>query len=87
MPTLNNYTPQTDPAQTPDLNNPTATFAQKMNELEQIAGALGNPQLDLEQAMSLFQRGLQLSRECQNQLTGFEKQINTLMAQEQENNG
>lgn len=39
------------------------TFQQSMNRLQEIVSQLSNPQLELEQAMDLFQEGLQLSRQ------------------------
>lgn len=57
------------------------TFQQAMSRLEQITTMLSNPNLELEQAMQLFQEGLALSNDCQSQLDAFENQMNTLMAQ------
>lgn len=58
------------------------TFAQSLNRLEEITKALNEPNLPLEKAMELFKEGLQLTKECEKQLTAFETEMNTLIQEE-----
>lgn len=60
------------------------TFAQAMERLDAISKQLGQPNLPLEEAMDLFKEGLQLTKQCENQLAAFEKEMNQLIVQDQE---
>ncbi|MGM9960029.1 MAG: exodeoxyribonuclease VII small subunit [Allobaculum sp.] len=55
------------------------SFQQSMNRLDQIVNLLGNPNVELEEAMALFKEGLELSRTCQKQLDFFEHEMNQLI--------
>lgn len=55
------------------------TFQQSITRLEAIVEKLNDPNLELEEAMSLFKEGLALSRSCQGQLDAFEKEMNELI--------
>lgn len=74
---------QPQPIQDSQSSSPEAsasmTFQQSMTRLQQIVNELSNPNLELEKAMQLFEEGLTLSKNCENQLSAFEKQMNTLM--------
>lgn len=60
------------------------SFQQAMNRLDAIVDQLNNPNLELEQAMDLFREGLALSRQCQGQLDHFEKEMNALITENQQ---
>lgn len=66
------------------MENEKLTFQQSMNRLEEITAALSSPGLELEKAMSLFREGLSLSKNCQQQLDAFEKEMNALIVENQE---
>lgn len=55
------------------------SFQQSMNRLDQIVNLLGNPNVELEEAMALFKEGLELSQTCQKQLDFFEHEMNQLI--------
>lgn len=55
------------------------SFEESLAELETIVQHLEQGELDLEEAMSLFERGLHLSKYSQNKLQNAEQQINILL--------
>ena len=62
------------------------TFQQAMTRLDQIVAGLNSNQLELEEAMKLFEEGLQLTKQCEVQLKEFENKMNVLMVEEGQNN-
>ena len=50
-----------------------ATFEEALSDLERIVSKLESGELPLEQAMELFERGLNLARRCQEQLASVER--------------
>ena len=50
-----------EPAKKPD-------FEKSLGRLEEVVRRLESPQLSLDDAMKLFEEGVELSRECQKQL-------------------
>lgn len=70
---------------TPETDTKQLTFQQALNRLQEIVNQLNNPSLELEQAMSLFQEGLALEKQCEAQLKQFEEQMNVLLADNQKN--
>lgn len=61
------------------------TFRQAMQRLDEIVTQLNSNTLELEEAMKLFEEGLKLSKQCENQLKKFENKMNTLLIDEGEN--
>ncbi len=55
------------------------SFEQSLTELESIVQQLEQGEVSLEEAMSLFERGLNLSQTNQNKLKDAEQKINILM--------
>lgn len=53
-------------------------FQEAMNRLDQIVASLNSSDLDLEEAMKLFEEGLKLSKQCSTQLKDFEKRMDQL---------
>lgn len=49
-----------------------------LQELEEITEKMETGQLPLEESLKLFERGIQLSRQCQNQLEQIEQKIQVL---------
>lgn len=49
-----------------------------LQELEEITEKMETGQLPLEESLALFERGIQLSRQCQNQLEQIEQKIQLL---------
>ena len=59
-------------------------FKQAMLKLEEIVGALEKNEIELEEAISLFEEGLQLVNQCDQQLKGFENKVQELLNTYQE---
>ncbi|MGB1264024.1 MAG: exodeoxyribonuclease VII small subunit [Cognaticolwellia sp.] len=55
------------------------SFEESLVELETIVQNLEQGDLNLEDSMTLFERGLQLSQHNQEKLKGAEQQINILL--------
>ena len=56
------------------------SFEESLDELETIVQNLEQGDLNLEDSMTLFERGLHLSQHNQEKLKGAEQQINILLA-------
>jgi len=54
-------------------------FQEAMKRLDEIVALLNNNELELEEAMSLFEEGLKLSSQCEKQLKKFETKMDQLM--------
>ena len=59
------------------------TFQQSMSRLDEIVSALNSNDLELEEAMKLFEEGLQLTKKCETQLKEFEDKMNALKVEEE----
>ncbi len=55
------------------------SYEELVRELEQIVRSLESGDITLDQSMTLFARGIELSRRCQNQLDAIEKKITILI--------
>ena len=60
------------------------TFKQSMERLDAIIEALDRNEIELEDAIQLFEEGLQLVKNCDAQLKQFEQCMNVLLADEEE---
>ncbi len=54
-------------------------FQEAMSRLDEIVALLNNNELELEEAMSLFEGGLKLSTQCEKQLKKFEAKMDQLV--------
>jgi exodeoxyribonuclease VII small subunit len=54
-------------------------FERSLARLEEVVRRLESPQLALDEAMKLFEEGVQLSRECQKQLEEAEGRVEILL--------
>jgi exodeoxyribonuclease VII small subunit len=54
-------------------------FEQSLARLEEVVRKLESPNLPLDQAMKLFEEGMQLSRDCQKQLEQAEARVEILL--------
>ena len=61
-------------------------FKQSMSRLEDIIAALEKNEIELEDAISLFEEGLQLVNSCDSQLKNFENRVQELLNTYQEGN-
>ncbi len=58
------------------------TFEESLNELENIATKLESGNLNLDEAIKEFEKGIKLSKECSEKLDEAEKKINILVQSE-----
>ena len=56
-----------------------ADFERSLARLEEVVQKLESANLSLEDAMKLFEEGVQLSRECQKQLVEAEARVEILL--------
>lgn len=63
---------KTEPTRKPD-------FEQSLARLEEVVRKLESANLPLDQAMKLFEEGMQLSRDCQGQLEQAEARVEILL--------
>ncbi|MCR0264535.1 exodeoxyribonuclease VII small subunit [[Clostridium] innocuum] len=61
-------------------------FKQSMSRLEDIIAALEKNEIELEDAITLFEEGLQLVNSCDSQLKNFENRVQELLNTYQEGN-
>lgn len=54
-------------------------FDDAMKRLDDIVSALEKNEISLEEAISLFDEGLQLVKQCDGQLSNFENKVQTLL--------
>jgi exodeoxyribonuclease VII small subunit len=59
------------------------TFEASLEALEQIVQQLEGGALPLEQSLDLFEKGIRLSRECQERLSQAERRIEILLRDNQ----
>ncbi|RHO24291.1 exodeoxyribonuclease VII small subunit [Amedibacterium intestinale] len=59
-------------------------FKQSMQRLEEIIGTLEKNEIELEEAISLFEEGLKLVNSCDSQLKNFENKVEELLKTYQE---
>jgi exodeoxyribonuclease VII small subunit len=65
-------TKKIEPAKKPE-------FERSLARLEEVVRKLESPQLSLDDAMKLFEEGVELSRECQKQLEEAEGRVEILL--------
>lgn len=69
--------PETDTTEQTGKNN--FNFEASLNELEKLVDALENGDLSLEQSLQDFERGINLTRACQNALTDAQQKVQILL--------
>ena len=62
----------------------TASIESKLNDLEKILEELESGNLELDESLKKFEKGVKLSRECQKNLEEAELKIKVLMGDELE---
>ena len=53
-------------------------FEEKLKELDKIVEMLQNPDLELEKSIELYQRGIELNKECKAELDEMKLKIMTI---------
>ena len=56
-------------------NKKDMTFEQKLTRMEEIAKALSDPDTDLQSAVSLYEDGMKLAKEVDDELSKIERRI------------
>ena len=59
-----------------------ASFESALEELEQLVERLESGDLPLDEALADFERGVKLTRECQQKLASAEQKVKVLMEEE-----
>lgn len=62
------------------------TFTQALKRLEDIVEKLEDPNLDLEEGLSLLEEGVKLHKFCKEKLTVANARIEKILGSEQEEN-
>ena len=63
-------------------NTPPKSFATTISNLEEIVDKLESPQTSLEAALQLFEEGISLARNCEQQLKSAEHKVHILLQQQ-----
>ncbi|MFA6598164.1 MAG: exodeoxyribonuclease VII small subunit [Ignavibacteriaceae bacterium] len=66
--------------------NSQSTFKNDLKRLEEISTLLDDSELDLEESISLYEEGIQLSKKCLEALSTAELKVNELKAKIDLNN-
>jgi len=56
------------------------TFESQLAELESLVDAMENGELSLEDSLKSFEKGIQLTRSCQQSLSKAELKVKTLLS-------
>lgn len=67
------------------MSEKSQTFEASLQELEKIVRRLEDGDLPLEESLKLFEKGVRLSRECQERLNQAERRIEILLKDEDGN--
>ena len=57
-------------------------FEEKLKELDKIIEMLQNPEIEINKAMELYQKGVKLHEECSKELDGLKLSIHTVDGEE-----
>ncbi|HJC36510.1 MAG TPA: exodeoxyribonuclease VII small subunit [Candidatus Merdibacter merdavium] len=63
------------------------SFKQSMDRLDEIIAQLNQNEVELEEAITLFEEGLKLVKQCDAQLKQFEKRVSVLSEVKEEGEG
>ncbi len=71
--------PDRAPTKADEAIDPVSRFEASLSELETIVAGMERGELPLEQSLALFERGVQLSRDCRSALEQAELRVKTLL--------
>ena len=63
------------------------SFKQSMDRLDEIIARLNQNEVELEEAITLFEEGLKLVKQCDARLKQFEKRVSVLIEVKEEGEG
>ena len=55
-------------------------YEESMKRISEIVDLLQKNELPLDEGIKLFEEGLELIRECEKKLSGYEKQVSEILA-------
>ncbi len=58
--------------------NKKKNFEESLARLDELVNALEKNEVPLDESIAMFQEGLELVKECENQLKSFEKKVEEL---------
>lgn len=61
----------------------TPNFEESIHELEALVNALESGDLPLEESLAVFEKGIKLTKECQQQLSAAEQKVQQLIGDEE----
>lgn len=61
-----------------------STFEESLQELEEIVNRLEKGEVPLEEALTIFKRGIELSGQCENTLKKAEQTLTQMMTDNEE---
>lgn len=64
--------------------NESLTFEESMKSLEELVENLEKGDVPLEEAISMFQEGMKLSKDCQDRLQKVEKKMTEVLSEDGE---
>jgi len=67
--------------------NTPVDFEASLAELESLVEQLESSELSLEQSLSAFEKGIKLTRQCQQALTNAEQKVQVLMEENGQSQG
>lgn len=59
------------------------TLDEKLDKLDEINDALAEEDIDLQEAINLYKEGILLVKSCEESLSGAEKELETINAEEE----
>ncbi|WP_223670915.1 exodeoxyribonuclease VII small subunit [Kangiella shandongensis] len=69
----------------PAKKSSTTNFETQLEELESIVAQLETGELPLEESLKVFEKGVKLSRQCQQLLSEAEQKVTILMENQEQN--
>lgn len=70
-----------DKLETPNDQDPVSQFEKTMQELESIVAQMESGDLPLQKSLSLFERGINLAKQCRHSLNTAELRVRNLLEQ------
>jgi len=68
----------------PEVKNDKINFEASIEELDTLVNKLEDGELSLEESLAAFERGIKLTRECQQHLSDAEQKVSMLVGQDKD---
>ncbi len=66
--------------------NPDTSFSKALEKLEEIVAKLESPSLDIEEGLTLLEKGVQLHKLCKEKLTQANTKITKILQEDNDKN-